>query len=130
MQRRELAATLTAQAVPALHVGALWQGIHEKEIGLKQSSNGGENQSSLPKMNIKGNKLNSKDEITIKNLSKVSARGNDSDISKNANSLLEGRDIGMMKRCQRKMSQTLSSSLHLTVPNSTSLKVSDVKYLK
>ena len=126
MQRRELAATLTAQAVPALHVGTLWQGIHEKEVGEKQAGNGGENQSSLPKMNIKGNKLNSKGELTIKNLSKLSGRGNDSDISKNANSLLEGRDIGMMKRCQRKMSQTLSSSLYLTVPNTTSLKVSEV----
>ena len=125
MQRREMAATLTAQAIPALHVGTLWQGIHEKEVESKQASNRGENQSSLPKMNIKGNKLNRKDELTIKNLSKLSARGNHSDISKNASSLLEGRDMGMMKRCQRKMSQTLSSSLYLTVPNSTSLKVSE-----
>ena len=129
MQRRELAETLTAQAVPALHVGTLWKGIHEKEMESKQASNGERNQSLLPKMNIKGNKLNSKDEPTIKNLSKFSARGNDCDISRKANSLLEERDVGMMKRCQRKMSQTLSSSLYLTVPNSTILKVSHVKWI-
>ena len=127
MQRRELAATLTAQAIPALHVGTLWQGIDENDTDVKQDRNRRENKSSLQKMNIKGNKLNSKEELTIKNSSKLLPRGNHKDMSKHTNISLEESNMNMMKRCQRKMSQTMTSSFHLTVPRTTTIKVGDEK---
>ena len=112
VQKREFAATLAVQALPALHVGTLWQGFKGRAIENNQTVVGTQYSSSLVKLDDKENKLKGNEEIAMKNLSKRPSRNND-DMLKNL--AWDEKDIGMMKRCQRKMSQTINS---LTVPNS------------
>ena len=98
-------------------MGTLWQGFKGQVIANNEAVFGTQYTSSLVKLDEKGNKLEGKEEIAIKNLFKRPSRTNEDDMLKNAAAALrDEKDMGMMKRCQRKMSQTINS-FHLTVPN-------------
>ena len=57
LQKREFAATLAVQALPALHVGTLWQGVDENDIESNQNLVGSENDDSFVKMNGQANNM-------------------------------------------------------------------------
>ena len=91
-----------------LHVSTSWKAINEKERMDNRAVNEDEDKSLLVKINNKKNKGKQKDEMGIKNVR--APQVNQDDLSKyNQVILLAEKDMSMMKRCQKKMSLTISS---------------------
>ena len=119
MQKREFAATLAAQALPALHVGTLWEGNRSQTITDTQHIFGKQCTSLLTKLDDKGNEMKENEGTAMKDVSKNPSGNNEDDMLgfKNITTTSDETDMSMMKRCHRKMSRTMSS-LHLKVPRS------------
>ena len=117
------------QALPALHVGTLWKGVDENDIASNRNLVGSENDDSFVKMNGQGNNMEKTTSTEIRKPSTRQSQVNHRNSSNQIDVLSDENDMSMIKRCRRKMSQTITS-FHLTVPNidrrrnSISLKVS------
>ena len=116
LQRRDFAATLAVQALPALHVGTLWQGAHENDIESNQKLVGSENDDSSVKINGKEKHMKKKSSIGMRKPSSPQSQVNHRNTSDEIDILSSDSDISMIRRCQRRMSQTITS-FYLTVPN-------------
>ena len=118
-QRQAFPEILAAQALPALHVGTRWQVNLEQKKSTIQTASVSQHSSSIANVNQKRNsKMEQKQFITIQKINTIPNRRNVQRVTpKDPDSLSdENVDVRMMKRCQRKMSQTISS-FHLRVPN-------------
>ena len=118
-QRQAFPEILAAHALPALHVGTRWQVNFEQKKSTIQTASVSQHSSSIANVNQKRNsKMEQKQFITIQKINTIPNRRNVQRVTpKDPDSLSdENVDVRMMKRCQRKMSQTISS-FHLRVPN-------------
>ena len=116
LNKREFAATLAAQALPVLHVGTLWQGIDEDDVQCDQNLIGTEYDESFVKMNNNRNsQMKKKPNVQIRKFSARNSRVNQGNASNGVDNLSDENDVSLVKKCQRKMSQTITS-FHLSLP--------------
>ena len=104
------------QALPVLHVGTLWQGIDEDDVKCDQNLIGSEYDESFVKMNNNRNsQMKKKPNVQIRKFSTCNSRVNQGNASNGVDNLSDENDVSLVKKCQRKMSQTITS-FHLSLP--------------
>ena len=104
------------QALPVLHVGTLWQGIDEDDVKCDQNLIGSEYDESFVKMNDNRNsQMKKKPNVQIRKFSTCNSRVNQGNASNGVDNLSDENDVSLVKKCQRKMSQTITS-FHLSLP--------------
>ena len=99
-----------------MHVGTLWQGIDEDDVKCDQNLIGSEYDESFVKMNNNRNsQMKKKPNVQIRKFSACNSRVNQGNASNGVDNLSDENDVSLGKKCQRKMSQTITS-FHLSLP--------------
>ena len=94
----------------------MWQGIDEDDVQCDQNRIGSEYDESFVKMsNNRNSQMKKKSIVQIRKFSACNSRVNQGNASNGVDNLSDENDVSLVKKCQRKMSQTITS-FHLSLP--------------
>ena len=94
----------------------MWQGIDEDDVQSNQNLIGSKYDESFVKMNKNRNsQMKKKPNVQIRKFPACNSRVNQGNASNGVDNLSDENDVSLVKKCQRKMSQTITS-FHLNLP--------------